>query len=306
MPAPAYLRKEIKGGVAATTLAGGISNSATSITITDATGWPDGASNPFVVAIDRGGSEELVLIESRSGTTLTVYSDGRGYDNTTAAAHNAGVAIEHVADAGTIDQANRLANLLTAVKQIIGFNGTNPTAVTGVTDGHVLQVKGSEATGLTFDRLVDIIVQSSAPSVTGTARHWYDTTLDVLRTSDGTSWLFDLPLLVFANIAARKSGLATPVAGQLCLIGGDIVEYYDGSQFKTIGTPEFADDTARDAYYGDATVGLYDGAKAKTLDDYAEWEYRQDEWIRRNAKITVSSSAPASPHDGDLWFQPVT
>ena len=67
----------------------------------------------------------------------------------------------------------------------------------------------------------------------------------------------------------------------------------------------FADDTARDAFYADSTVDLYDGAKAKTEDDYVEWEYRQDEWIRRNPKITVSASAPSSPHDGDIWLQPV-
>lgn len=310
MPAPAYIRKRIAGGVPATTLAGGINNTATSITITDATGWPDGAGDPFVVAIDRGGNEELVLIASRSGTTLTVYTDGRGYDDTTAVSHLAGVSIAHVADAGTLDQANRLANILTTLGDIIASNGTNPVRL-GVqgTDGYVLQEDSGEATGLIFGRLVDIIVQASAPSVTGNARHWYDTTLDVLRTSDGASWLFDLPVLEFATIAARKSALSSPVAGQVCRLGGsttNLVEVYDGAQFKTIGVPEFADDTARDAYYGDATVGLYDGAMAKTLDDYAVWEYRQDEWIRRNFKVTVSASAPSSPHAGDFWAQPVS
>lgn len=306
MVASAYLRKEIKGGVAAKSLAAGINDTATSITISDATGWPDGATNPFVIAIDRGGTEELVLCASRSGTTITVYTDGRGYGNTTAASHLAGVEVAHVIDPGTIDQANRLANILTAISQVIGFNGTNPVALTGSTDGHALQVNSGEATGLIFDRLIAMLAQASAPSVTGNARIWYDTTLDVARFSDGSTWLFDLPLLVFADITARKSGLASPVAGQVCVLGGKILERYNGTQFKTIGVPAFANATARDAYYADATVGLYDGAKAKTEDDYAEWEYRQDEWIRRNAKITVSATAPASPHDGDIWLQPVS
>ena len=305
--ADAYQRKEIKGGVPPTTLAGTINDTATSISIADATGWPDGASNPFVIAIDRGGTEELVLCESRSGTTLTVITAGRGYDETTAATHQAGVTVEHVLDAGTIDQANRLANLMTTKGDVIASNGTNPVRL-GVagTDGFVLQEKASEATGLVFDRLVALLIAASAPSVTGAQRIWLDTTLDRIRISDGTSWLFDNDMFVFATIAARKSGLSSPVAGQVCVLGGKILEYYDGSQFKTIGVPSFADDTARDAYYADATVGLYDGAMAKTEDDYAVWEYRQDEWILRNPKITVSANAPSDPHNGDVWWQPVS
>lgn len=307
MPAPAYLRKRYQGGTPATTIVGGLTPTDTTITIDDATGWPaEGPGDPFVVALDRAGNEELVLIASRSGTTLTVYADGRGYDNTTAVTHNSGVSIAHVADAGTLDQANRLANLMTAVSQIVGHNGVNPVAVSGSTDGHVLHVDSGEASGLGFERLVAVLVQASAPSVSGNQRLWYDTALDVLRVSNGASWLFDVPLLVFANIAARKAAVSSPVAGQVCVLGGTVLEHYDGSQFRTIGVPEFADDTARDAYYADATVGLYDGAAAKTLDDSAVWEYRDDEWIRRNPKITVSANAPSSPHNGDLWLQPVS
>lgn len=304
MPAAAYLRKEYKGGVAGTTLAGSISDSDTSISITDATGWPDGSSNPFVVAIDRGGTEELILIASRSGTTLTVYTDGRGYDNTTAAAHSSGVTIDHVADAGAIDQANRLANLLTAVSQIIGFNGTNPTAVTGSTDQHVLQVDSGAATGLSFGRLITLLAQASAPSVTGIQRIWHDTTLDRHRISDGTSWLFDLDMFVFASVTARKAALTSPSQGQMCQIGGDIIEYFDGSLWYSVGVARFTNTTTRDAYYADATVALYDGALAKTTTDGKLFEYRVDEWILVNRKITISASAPSDPHDDDIWLQP--
>ena len=37
---------------------------------------------------------------------------------------------------------------------------------------------------------------------------------------------------------------------------------------------------------------------------HAEYQYREDEWILINRKFTTSASAPASPHDGDIWLQP--
>lgn len=77
---------------AETTLVGGITNSATSITIASATGLP--ASFPYTLALDyESASEELVDVTAAAGTTLTVT---RGVDGTSGTAHGNGARVRHV------------------------------------------------------------------------------------------------------------------------------------------------------------------------------------------------------------------
>lgn len=103
----AYERRTISGGVPATTVAAGIDGSTLTITITDATSWPTGTVGDFGVVIDRGeDTEEKCLIDSRTTTTLTVASGGRGVDGTSASAHLAGAVIEHCLLARDLDEAN--------------------------------------------------------------------------------------------------------------------------------------------------------------------------------------------------------
>lgn len=98
-------RREFLGSVEETTLDGGITNSATSITLIDGSTFPTGSTSPFVIVIDRGETnEEKILVTSRSSNTLTVSQ--RGYDGTTAATHNTGAAVDHVLDATTIQDMN--------------------------------------------------------------------------------------------------------------------------------------------------------------------------------------------------------
>jgi hypothetical protein len=104
-------RRSYSGNAAPTTLAAGINGSDTTILIAASTGWPTGSSAPFLVVIDRGqATEEKVLIQSRSGTTLTVATSGRGYDSTSAATHSAGASIEHCLGAIDVDEANAHVN----------------------------------------------------------------------------------------------------------------------------------------------------------------------------------------------------
>jgi hypothetical protein len=99
------LRREFSGSVLRTTLSANISNTATSISVLDGSTYPTGASNPFVIVIDRGlSSEEKILITSRSTNTLTV--NARGYDGTAGVAHTAGAFIDHVLDAAVIQDMN--------------------------------------------------------------------------------------------------------------------------------------------------------------------------------------------------------
>jgi hypothetical protein len=98
------LRREFTGSALRTNLSAGISNSASSFSVTDAGSFPSG-SNPFAVVVDRGTSdEEKMLISSRTGETFTIQT--RGYDGTTARAHTSGAFVDHILDAATIQDMN--------------------------------------------------------------------------------------------------------------------------------------------------------------------------------------------------------
>lgn len=77
-----------------TTLSGGIAAGDLSLTVASANGWP---SAPFAAVLDPGGTEEVVQVTAKAGTTWTVT---RGFDGTTAAAHSSGVTVRHAAIAG--------------------------------------------------------------------------------------------------------------------------------------------------------------------------------------------------------------
>lgn len=94
----------------------------------------------------------------------------------------------------------------------------------------------------------------------------------------------------------------------MCVVGtGSTLELqvWDGSawiQFPTIneGIPKFADSTARDAFFSSPVTGDH----AFLNDTHSLTEYREDEWITINNKVSVSATAPATPINGDIWLQP--
>ena len=304
-----YERKQFVGAAPATTVVGSLTDSATSFDIDSASGWPD-ATNPFVAVIDRGlASEEKVLINARTGVTCS--SIERGYDDTTAQAHSSGAAIEHVIDAATIDQANRLANLLTAKGTAFGHNGTNPVEIAAdQTDDYALIVDTAEPTGLKFGRPVHVTDSASTPAVAGVPRVWFDQNTGVIRTSNGTDWRLPATAPVFANDAARDAYFGgTPTQdGLFCVVGTGVnitPQVWDGSAWVRLasiyeGIPRFADSTARDAFFTSPVTG----DMAFLNDVHQLTEYREDEWILINRKITTAASAPSDPHDGDVWLQP--
>lgn len=306
-----YERKQFVGGAPATTITGAISDADTTWVIDSATGWPD-ATNPFVAVINRGlADEEKVLVNARTGTTVS--SVERGYDDTAAAAHTSGATFEHVLDASTIDQANRYVNLQDAKGEIIGHDGTNPVAVpAGTTDGFVLQRKDAEPSGLAIEKLITVLDQGTAPSVSGYVQLWFDSSTGMLRPSDGTSWEFVAALPVFANDAARDAYFGgTPTQdGVSCVVGTGASaqpQVWDGSAWirlapVTEAIPKFADATARDAFYTSPATGDH----AYLTGTHQLFEYREDEWILINQKITTSATQPTAPHEGDIWLQPTS
>ena len=314
MGAGSYVRKEFVGGAPAETISGSITDVQTTLTMGGVTGWPTATTNPFVAVIDRGlATEEKILVASTSGTAYS--SITRGYDDTLGQAHSSGAAIEHVIDASTVDQANRLANLATAQGEVMASNGTNVVAVAAGAmdtseDDFALVIDQAVGSGLKFARPLHVTDSASTPAVAGVPRLWFDQNQNVVRSSDGSTWKIPASVYVFANDTARDAFLSgSPTTGAVCILGtGTTLELqvYDGSawiNFPRIdeGIPKFANEAARDAFYTAPATGDH----AYITGTHKLQEYREDEWILINFKVTVSSTAPASPHDGDIWLQPV-
>ena len=98
-------RREFLGNVVSTTLSASLSNTATSISLTDGSTFPTGSSDKFVIVIDRGTiNEEKILIASRSANTLTVSS--MGYDGIVAVAHSNNATVDHILDATSVQDMN--------------------------------------------------------------------------------------------------------------------------------------------------------------------------------------------------------
>jgi len=109
----AYTKRDFVGGAPTDTLASGITNSSSSLTGTSAGSMPAGGANgDFFIAIGSANGNgtftnlEVIRCASRSGNTYTVQSGGRGADNTSAVAHDAGETIYHCMTALDAYEAN--------------------------------------------------------------------------------------------------------------------------------------------------------------------------------------------------------
>lgn len=104
--------REYAGAAPATRLAGSLASGVISnftVVTSGGSGFPTGATAPFVVVVDRGTAlEEKILVTSRSGDTFNGLS--RGYDSTSPQSHSAQAVVEHVLDAATVTEANAHVN----------------------------------------------------------------------------------------------------------------------------------------------------------------------------------------------------
>lgn len=188
-------RREYAGAAAATTLSGAITPTDLTLAVASATGWPDGAVGPFLVVLGRGtASEEKVLVTSRTTTSLTVASLAhRGYDDTTAVAHDAGVAIEHAVGAIDFDEANEHINN-TALDHHTQYHNAARHAAVSHTTAMIADGAVSAAKLVTAQRFEAGDLKVSARSTPSTGWLLCDgtaysrTTYDALFAAIGETW----------------------------------------------------------------------------------------------------------------------
>lgn len=138
----AKTRRAYVGAPASTTIASGINNTATTITITANTGWYGSSDKPFYVVVSPGLAVEEKILVTISGTTLTVVggTSGRGQDGTSAATHDSGATIFPVPTAIDFDEANELTAKYATEGSIVYQGASTFTERTIGTAGQVLKV----------------------------------------------------------------------------------------------------------------------------------------------------------------------
>lgn len=141
-----------------TELSSATTDTATSLTVSSATGFP---AAPFILAVDAGATtQELVLVTAISGTTLTVT---RGYDNTVAQSHEVGAKVQHAHAALDFREANTHVNDSTAVHGL----GAG-SAVVGTTDTQVVTNKDLTSATNTFP--ADLVTEAELTASADTAQ----------------------------------------------------------------------------------------------------------------------------------------
>lgn len=145
-------RIEHSGSAVATTIVSDITSGATTLVLTDATGWPTGSVGKFYATIDAGtATEEKVLITARSGTGVSGMT--RGVDGTSASAHSGGASIVHGFVAVEADEANQISNMtagaVTTKGDLLVATGSKTLArLAAAANSTLLQYDSAQATGV--------------------------------------------------------------------------------------------------------------------------------------------------------------
>lgn len=232
MPAGSYERKMFDGGATQASLQSGIDDTQLTLTVASGEGasFPDGSAGKFVIALGLGtATEEKILVTSRSADLFTLST--RGYDDTTGNSHLAGVTVDHVLDASTIDQANRFVNLQSNKGDLVAHDGTNAQAVPVGTDNDFFVADSTQTTGVAYKSANDLNLATTAYVTTAvgdeeTARIAADNTLqtnidnvagtdiDITLTGDvtGSGTITNLGDVSFATSLAANSVNSNEIA----------------------------------------------------------------------------------------------
>jgi hypothetical protein len=272
-----YTRKDYAGGAADTTLNTGISNADTTITLAAATGWPSGTNGPFVIVINPGtSSEEKVLIQSRSGTSLTVATSGRGYDGTTAASHSVGATVRHSISAVDFDEANywvtELAAAATAANDLIIADGNDSLSrIAKGSNSTVLAVDSGGTLGYTT---VTSAMITDATIATGDLA---DGAVTSAKIADGTIVAGDL-----ASNSVTTAKIADDAVTSAKILDG------------TIATGDLADGSVTDAKLRDSAALTVIGRSANSTGDPADIAAGTDGHVLRRSGTSLGFGTVAT------------
>jgi hypothetical protein len=223
-----YTRIEHAGGAPDTTLASGISNVDTSLSLTSGTAWPTGGTGPFYLVVDPGtAAEEKILATARATNSLTGLT--RGVDGTSASAHSSGAVCKHILSAVEADEANQsVVNTIgkvTTKGDLLVASGANALARLGVgSDNLPLTALASATNGLTFQQVVTGGIADSAV----TSAQIADSAVTSAKIADGTIVLADLTsTLRPVQIVTSGTHPGSPAVGDIIFETdtGNLLEY---------------------------------------------------------------------------------
>lgn len=187
-------RREYAGNAVVTTLTGSIASSGGgTVTIAASTNWPTGASYKFHVIVDPlNSSAEKILVDSRSGTTLTYSSGGRGADGTSPTAHSSGATIWVCITALDLDEANAHINQA---------SGSHTAAQITFTPGGTVAATNVQTAIAEVASEIDTRVTSAETALTAIQAANWVTQTRMADASVGTAELVDANV-TFAKLAA--------------------------------------------------------------------------------------------------------
>ena len=153
--------------LASTTLASGVSSSATSVSVTSASLFPSlGGSDYFYATLGEDAGSEIVKVTAISGTTFTVV---RAQDGTSAISHNAGThfalrvtaaALEDLRDSPNVESVSKSGDTMTGalLGTTASFSGSVTAAsvvVSGTVDGRDVATDGTKLDGVEASATAD-------------------------------------------------------------------------------------------------------------------------------------------------------
>lgn len=224
----------------ATTLVNPITDTATSMVVAATTGFP---AAPFILAVDPGEvTQELVLVTAIAGTTLTVT---RGFDSTSATAHDAGAVVQH---------SHAAIDFREPQQHIAGTSGVHGVTgdVLGTTDAQVLTHKDLTSATNTFPSSLTTDTELATHAALASGVHGVAGT--VVGTSDAQALsnkdltdptnTFPATLALSADLTAHEADTSTHG------VTGDVVGTTDVQTLtnKTLDSPVLTGDVEVDGF----------------------------------------------------------